>query len=64
MFIKPLVRSRTLSTEIESCVKCGRDAKPEQYGWGWEYLDFENKEKPFHLYKCLYEGEERDTVNE
>ena len=52
-----------MSTE-KVCVKCGRDAKPEQYGWGWEYLDFENKEKPFHLYKCLYEGEERDTVNE
>ncbi len=48
----------------ETCVKCGKPAPADKYGWGWEYLDFENKKDPFHVYKCLYEGEERELVHE
>lgn len=52
-----------MSTEEELCVKCGKPAKEFAYGWGWEYRDFDNKKEPFHLFKCLYPGEEPEVVN-
>ena len=43
----------------ECCIKCNAVLKKKDYGYGWRFTD---DGKPYHMYKCLYPGQERVIV--